>query len=193
MAPKRQSPPAVHNKHFVNQLYLPPRGLSKLQGGKQETEAAGPEERSGASKKETETSEFQKIERRSKMKEIKFYRCSICGNVVMMVEDAGVNPVCCGKNMELLTAHTDEMAFEKHKPVMSVSGNRVEIKVGSVSHPMTEDHYIKWILLHTDKGLHMRCLDPGDTPDTVFTLHEGEMALNAYAYCNIHGLWTAIG
>ncbi len=127
------------------------------------------------------------------MKEIKFYRCSICGNVVMMVEDAGVNPVCCGKNMELLTAHTDEMAFEKHKPVMSVSGNRVEIKVGSVSHPMTEDHYIKWILLHTDKGLHMRCLDPGDTPDTVFTLHEGEMALNAYAYCNIHGLWTAIG
>ena len=127
------------------------------------------------------------------MKEMKLYRCSICGNVVMMIEDSGVTPMCCGENMELLTAGTDEMAFEKHRPAMSVSGSRVEIKVGSVPHPMTEGHFIQWILLHTDKGIHMRCLEPGDTSGTVFTLQEGEMALNAYAYCNIHGLWTAIG
>ena len=33
--------------------------------------------------------------------ELKFYRCPICGNIVVKLENSGVPVVCCGKPMEL--------------------------------------------------------------------------------------------
>ena len=38
------------------------------------------------------------------MAEVKFYRCNHCGNIVVVVKDAGVTPMCCGEKMELLVA-----------------------------------------------------------------------------------------
>ena len=31
------------------------------------------------------------------MKNVKFYICPHCGNIVEMVKDAGVKPFCCGQ------------------------------------------------------------------------------------------------
>ena len=34
-------------------------------------------------------------------------------------------------------------------------------------------------------------LKPGDKPEAVFALANGETVVAAYEYCNLHGLWKA--
>ena len=90
-----------------------------------------------------------------------------------------------------LVANTTDGAHEKHVPVITVSGDKVKVEVGSVEHPSLPAHYIEFIALQTTTGLHMKWLKPGMEPEATFTLEEGEKALTAYEYCNLHGLWKA--
>ncbi len=90
-----------------------------------------------------------------------------------------------------LIANTTDGAHEKHVPVITVSGDEIKVEVGSVEHPSLPAHYIEFILLETTTGMHMKCLKPGMKPEAVFKLAEGEKALAAYEYCNLHGLWKA--
>jgi len=124
------------------------------------------------------------------MCETKFYICEHCGNLVGMIHDAGVPLICCGQKMTKLEAGVVEASHEKHIPVVSVKGNEVTVTVGSVAHPMTEEHQIDWIYLQTDRGGQRKCLAPGSEPTVVFTLTE-EKPIAVYAYCNLHGLWKA--
>ncbi|RME52118.1 desulfoferrodoxin [Candidatus Woesearchaeota archaeon] len=79
---------------------------------------------------------------------------------------------------------------EKHVPVLEIDGNNVVVKVGSVPHPMEEDHYIELIqLLQGDKVIAERRLFPGDEPKAVFFV-EDTTNLRAREHCNLHGLWT---
>ena len=39
--------------------------------------------------------------------------------------------------------------------------------------------------------LQKRGLKPGEKPEAVFALAEGETVVAAYEYCNLHGLWKA--
>lgn len=119
----------------------------------------------------------------------KFVICRTCGNLVEMIEDSGVNMVCCGEEMEELTANTVDAAQEKHVPVVEKEGNKVTVKVGSVTHPMAEEHYIQWIYLVTKQGVQRKCLNPGEEPAATFALVEGDEVVAAYEYCNLHGLW----
>lgn len=119
----------------------------------------------------------------------KFYICRHCGNLIGMINDSGVNPVCCGEKMEELKPNTTDAAGEKHVPVVSVDGNIVSVKVGTVPHPMEEKHYIQWIYLDTEKGGQRKALKPGDEPAAKFALTDGDEPIAAYAYCNLHGLW----
>ena len=86
---------------------------------------------------------------------------------------------------------TADWKMEKHVPVITTSGSTVRVAVGSVEHPMIEKHYIQWIYLQTTHGGQRYILKPGDKPEAVFALAEGAAPLAAYAYCNLHGLWTA--
>ena len=70
-----------------------------------------------------------------------------------------------------------------------VNGNVVTVTVGSVEHPMAEEHSILWVYLETDKGGQRKCLEVGAAPRVQFALADGEKAIAAYAYCNLHGLW----
>ena len=54
-----------------------------------------------------------------------------------------------------------------------------------------EEHSIKWIVLETAEGFQRKTLKPGDKPEAVFALTEGDNAVAAYAYCDLHGLWSA--
>lgn len=92
---------------------------------------------------------------------------------------------------EALIANTVDAAQEKHVPQISIEENVVTVKIGSVEHPSLDAHYIEFILLETNTGIHTKWLKPGDTPAATFILAEGEMVLAAYEYCNIHGLWKA--
>lgn len=122
--------------------------------------------------------------------EPKFYLCEKCKNILLKVVDGGVEPVCCGQEMTLLTANTVDAAYEKHVPVVEVREDYVDVMVGSVAHPMVEEHYIMFIYLATDKGGQVKVLKPGDEPKASFALKD-EKAIAAYEYCNLHGLWKA--
>lgn len=90
---------------------------------------------------------------------------------------------------ELNANHTDG-AFEKHVPVIEINGNQVHVSVGSVAHPMLEEHYITAIYLETKRGGQIRHLQPGEAPEATFLLAEGDEVVAAYEYCNLHGLWS---
>ena len=122
------------------------------------------------------------------MKNVKFYICPHCGNIVEMVKDVGVNPVCCGQKMDELVPGSVEASVEKHVPEVTVSEGAVKVNVGSVNHPMEEVHWIEWVQLITDKGSYRKELNPGDAPGVMFLLGD-EKPLAVYAYCNLHGLW----
>ena len=50
----------------------------------------------------------------SSMKNVKFYICSHCGNIVEMVKDAGPKPFCCGQKMnELVPGSVDASVCTK--------------------------------------------------------------------------------
>ena len=121
----------------------------------------------------------------------KFYICEHCGNIVGMIHDSGVNPVCCGQKMTKLEAGVTEASHEKHIPVVSVQNDTVKVSVGSVAHPMSEEHSILWVYLETDKGGQRKILNPGDSPEVTFALC-GEKPISVYAYCNLHGLWKTL-
>ena len=123
------------------------------------------------------------------VKEQVFYRCPICGNIFGVIENSQAVPVCCGQPMHRMVPGETEGAYEKHLPVIETDGNKVTVHVGSFPHPMTAEHSIRWIYLHTSRGGHRVVLKPDDSPQAVFTLNEHEIPLAAYCYCNIHGLW----
>ena len=119
----------------------------------------------------------------------KFYRCDHCGIIVGVVEEGGGTLICCGEPMRALEANTTDAAQEKHVPVVEVNGSLVTVTVGSVAHPMLEEHHIAWITLETDQGMQRKVLAPTGEPKAVFALTEGEKPVAAYEYCNLHGLW----
>lgn len=123
------------------------------------------------------------------VKDQKFFICKHCGNIVGMIESSGAPLVCCGDQMTELVANTTEAAVEKHIPVVTVKDGRVTVTIGSVAHPMLEEHHISWVYLRTDKGGQRKSLEVGAKPEVVFAVTEDETPLEAYAYCNLHGLW----
>lgn len=125
------------------------------------------------------------------MKGLTLYRCPVCGNLACMIEDSGVTPICCGGDMTRLMVNTTDASVEKHVPVTRREDGRVTVTVGETPHPMTEKHFISHIFLLTDRGLHMAELTPDDPPEAAFALDSDEAATEAYALCNLHGLWGA--
>ena len=124
------------------------------------------------------------------MNNTRFFICEHCGNVIGMIHSAGVPVKCCGQNMTELIPGTVEASLEKHIPVAEVSDNQVKVTVGSVLHPMIEEHSIQWVYLETDKGGHRKNLEVGKDPVVTFALAD-EKPVAVYAYCNLHGLWKA--
>ncbi|MGI6714068.1 MAG: desulfoferrodoxin family protein [Bacilli bacterium] len=124
------------------------------------------------------------------MKDLRFYKCDVCGNFIEMIHDAGINPFCCKQPMTEIVANTKEdVALEKHLPVLTKDGAVRILTVGSTIHPMTEAHYIPFIILVTNKAVHRADLTPKDKPVARFVLDQDEVEVAAYEYCNLHGLW----
>lgn len=120
---------------------------------------------------------------------MKFYVCEKCGNIIEFVKDKGIPVMCCGSKMQELVPGTSDGATEKHVPSVKAEGNRVLVQIGSVEHPMTEEHHIEWILVETEKGCQKVNLKAGDAPKAEFLLSEDDSFVAAYEYCNLHGLW----
>ena len=122
-------------------------------------------------------------------KQLGIYKCSLCGNIVEVVNASGGTLVCCGKNMDLLVENSVEAAKEKHVPVIEKTAEGYKVKVGSVAHPMEDKHYIQWIELIADGKAYREFLKPGQAPEAVFCVKAS--AVSAREYCTLHGLWKA--
>ena len=121
----------------------------------------------------------------------KFYICEHCGNIIEKINDAGVPVMCCGEKMKELIPNSVEASGEKHVPVVTVEEGIVKVNVGSVNHPMAEEHFIEWVYVETDKGGQRKYLNPGEEPNVSFSFADGEKPVAVYAYCNLHGLWVS--
>jgi len=118
----------------------------------------------------------------TKRKEV--YKCSVCGNIVEVLHEGSGELVCCGKPMlHMKELSEEEGKTEKHKPVIEGS----VVKVGSVPHPMTDEHHIEWI---EATGVHgevvKKFMELEEDPEFDF----GFEVKSARAYCNLHGLWA---
>ena len=122
---------------------------------------------------------------------MRFFKCEKCGKIVALVNEKPCDTMCCGETMKELVPNTTDAAGEKHVPVYKVNGNIVEVNVGSVAHPMTEEHLIEWVSLQTEQGNQRKVLKAGQEPKVCFALCEGDKVKNVFAYCNLHGLWKA--
>lgn len=136
----------------------------------------------------------------------KFYRCPVCGNVMLVCVDSQVVPNCCNRPMELLEPHTQDEKQESHLPVADIVTedtvrphcdpfylshyNRryhTHICIGEQPHPMHASHHICFIYYETQQGGQMRYLALDHPVDECFYSSQPPTAI--YAYCNIHGLW----
>ena len=120
-------------------------------------------------------------------KKLEIYKCAVCGNIVEVIHGGVGELVCCGKPMELLDEKTADATTEKHVPVIEKIDGGYKIKVGSVPHPMQEEHYIEWIELLADGKAYRQFLSAGDAPEATFNVEAN--SVGAREYCNVHGLW----
>lgn len=118
-----------------------------------------------------------------------FYKCDKCGLILDTVHSAEGHLVCCGQDMRLLKEGEVDAATEKHVPVVEKVDGGVKVTVGSVNHPMEDEHYIEWIEILLDGRVIRQFLKPSDKPEAFFAV-DGDK-ITARAYCNLHGLWKA--
>lgn len=120
------------------------------------------------------------------MSELKFYRNKKSGEVLLsLTAGEGVSD-----DLELLAANTTDAATEKHVPVVERDGNKIVVKVGSVAHPMLDEHFIQFIALDRGDSVVVKQLKPGEAPEASFCGRHVAHG-TAYEYCNLHGLWKA--
>ena len=93
-------------------------------------------------------------------RKVKFYKCSVCGEIIELIEGDIQHITCCGKTMEELVANVVDAATEKHVPVYEKVEDEIAVKVGEVEHPMDKDHYIMWVAQVTDNCITRKTLYP---------------------------------
>ena len=117
-------------------------------------------------------------------------KCPVCGSTAFEETDGAIKDASLeGK--------------EKHVPVITVtdacglapdSCRDVHVKVGSVTHPMADDHYIKWIDIYVDKVYAARYRMKPQSMQPILGLHlkkEVHGILTVVENCNKHGRWMA--
>lgn len=123
-------------------------------------------------------------------KKLEIYKCNVCGIIVEILDDGAGELACCSEPMALLAEKTEDVAKEKHVPVIEEIEAGVKVKVGSIPHPMEEKHYIQWVEVISGGRVFRQCLQPGQAPEATFKLDASQID-TVREHCNIHGLWKA--
>ena len=76
---------------------------------------------------------------------MKIYQCQKCKKVIFTNEELN-----CENWVELIPGTVDA-SKEKHVPVVTKKCKQVKVDVGSVAHPMTQEHLIEWVLIETER------------------------------------------
>jgi superoxide reductase len=118
------------------------------------------------------------------------YKCDGCGVIVESLWNGDENLFCCDKEMKQLMPNTTDAAREKHVPVIERNGTTIKVKIGSIPHPMTKEHYILFIeLIAGNKVLRHDFVEGDAVAEAEFQIQEN-VPLIAREFCNLHGLWA---
>ena len=117
------------------------------------------------------------------------YQCAVCTAMVEVVRPGPGTLVCCNRPMVLLEENTVDASREKQVPVLEKDAGGIKVKVGSIAHPMTEEHLIEWIEVSREGEAHRTFLHASDAPEAVFAIPAD--GVSARIFCNLHGLWKA--
>jgi superoxide reductase len=117
------------------------------------------------------------------------YKCAVCNNIVEILKGGPGKLSCCGETMKLMQEKTEDQGQEKHVPVIENNENGLKVKVGSVPHPMEDNHYIEWVEVISDGKVYKKFLKPGENAEAEFEISVKN--LEAREMCNIHGLWKS--
>jgi superoxide reductase len=119
------------------------------------------------------------------------YYCELCNNLVEITNEGAPALVCCGQEMDLVSAKTADSAGEKHVPFVQETENGILVKVGeNQAHPMLDNHYIKFIEVLTADTVMRKELKPGDEPQAEFPIKKADV-VEVREWCNLHGLWKS--
>ena len=118
---------------------------------------------------------------------MKFYKASNGTVLAELFGDGGA--ACGGSPMQELLANTTDAAQEKHVPAVNYSDGKLQVQVGSVAHPMAEEHYIVFIAAEFGDQAVRKNLKPGEKPEAAFCIGAYHGPVTVYEYCNLHGLW----
>lgn len=78
-------------------------------------------------------------------------------------------------SLEEIKANTTDAAQEKHVPVVTIKDNVVEVSVGSVTHPMLDEHYITGIYIGFIYGVLVTYLMAIVMDRILYGIDEGKM------------------
>ena len=121
---------------------------------------------------------------------LQIYKCASCGIITEILDGGDGQLACCDKPMVLLEESTADAATEKHVPVFEEVDEGVKVKVGSIPHPMEEDHFIEWIEVLSGGKAYRHFLQPGDAPEALFEIKLADLD-TAREYCSVHNLWKS--
>ena len=135
----------------------------------------------------------------------KLFVCSGCGHIEFGVAPAAC-PVCANKtyteNPNAIMSAEKE-GKEKHVPVLGFNAQcglipgdckDVLVKVGSVPHPMQDDHWIMWVDVYLDKRWTERCIFAPQALQAAAVIHFKNSVtgtVTVIEHCNKHGSWMA--
>lgn len=122
------------------------------------------------------------------MRNVRFFAKDQGKTMIYVLEKEGNGEfTCCGETLKELKAGTVDAAQEKHVPAVKRNGDKLEVVIGSVEHPMEEKHYIQMIAVVQGDKVQIAHLSPEDEPKACFRIEEGPV--DVYEHCNLHGLW----
>ena len=78
--------------------------------------------------------------------------------------------------------------IDKSPVLQKIDNETYKITVGAIPHPMTEEHYIEYIEVSTNKNERLTFfLNKNEKAEVIFKT--SSEILSVFAYCNLHGMW----
>ncbi len=113
------------------------------------------------------------------MKKIKFYNCSICGNIITATGEPEIS--CCGRKLQAMKA---KPADNDHK--ISIENSEGELYI-TFNHEMSKEHFINFIAsVSYDRVMLIRLYPEQGGELRIPKLPYGKL----YYGCTNHGLWS---
>ena len=124
-------------------------------------------------------------------KQLEFYKCNVCGNLIQVLVSGNGELTCCDEQMKLIVANSQEnVKGEYHLPVKIIENEEEFIQVGEEKHPMTPEHHIEFIQAVSECGkkVFTYILEKDEIPQIKID-YKNFGKYKVKEHCNLHGLW----